>query len=73
MALCPCCGKIFDSERGASIHMHYCPKRADSGVHSKEQDRQIRKEIKEVFNNKVRWKMKQLNVSTKNSFSKTLH
>ena len=73
MAQCPCCGKIFENERGASVHMHYCPKRAYSGMQSKEQDRLRRKEVKDVFNNKVRWRMKTLSVSTTNLFSKTLY
>lgn len=42
MAQCPCCGKMFEGERGASVHLHYCPRRTDSSVHSKEQIRKQR-------------------------------
>lgn len=64
MAQCPCCGKLFEGERGASVHLHYCPKRSNSDVRSKEQVRQRRKEVKDVFNRKMRWKMKKLCSST---------
>ena len=58
MAQCPCCGKIFEGERGASIHLHYCPKRIDFIDHKNEQLRQRRKEGKDIVNSKIRWKVK---------------
>jgi hypothetical protein len=57
MALCPCCGKPFESERGASVHLHYCPKRTDSDVHNREHFRQRRRESRDTLYNKLRWRM----------------
>ena len=66
MPQCPSCGKIFESERGASVHLHYCPKRTVYNLRDSEQGRQRRKEGKDVFNSKLRWRMKQVSVSTTN-------
>ena len=66
MAQCPCCGKMFEGERGASVHLHYCPKRTDYYVHDRERDRQRRKEVKDVFNSKFRWRMKSVSISATN-------
>ena len=72
MAQCPCCGKMFEGERGASVHLHYCPKRTDSSAHSKEQVSRRRKEVRDVFNSKLRWRMKPLSISKTKKFSKSL-
>jgi hypothetical protein len=49
---------MFEGERGASVHLHYCPKRTDSIVHCKEQVKQQKKEVKDVFTSKLRWELK---------------
>ena len=72
MAQCPCCGKMFEGERGASVHLHYCPKRTDSSAHGKAQVNQRRKEVRDVFNSKLRWRMKPLSISKTKRFSKSL-
>ena len=71
MAQCPCCGKIFEGERGAAVHLHYCPKRNDYDVCDKEQVRQRRKEVKEIFNSKLKWRMKAVSISATNRISKS--
>lgn len=58
MAQCPCCGKIFEGERGASVHLHYCPKRIDLIDHRKEQLRQQKEEKKYIGKSKIIWKVK---------------
>jgi len=72
MAQCPCCGKMFEGERGAAVHLHYCPKRTDYDVHNKEQVRQRRKEVKIIFSSKLRWRMKSGGIFTTNRFSKSV-
>jgi hypothetical protein len=47
MTRCPCCGKHFENERSASLHLHYCPKRADLKMDTEERDRK-RKENKDI-------------------------
>jgi hypothetical protein len=66
MAQCPCCGKIFEGERGAAIHLHYCPKINNYNVYNKEQVRHRRKEVEETFKSKLKWRMKSVNIFTTN-------